>query len=164
MSGAFFMSTKLSDNFQHETCPNCGSNWDGGSIIEEFIRQRDEGNQFWKDKTDDDIRKYVEGWTDDEILAFVDQNMSFDSEEEMQKFLMQDRKDISWHLYSNFNVEVQGSYSPPYRFSRVIGVEIQGMYDGVSYWKCPDCGKTWNRWTGKEEEIASIPTHPDYRT
>lgn len=30
-------------------------------------------------------------------------------------------------------------------FSRLIGVEIRGYYDGVSMWKCPDCGKTWDR-------------------
>lgn len=30
--------------------------------------------------------------------------------------------------------------------SRLIGVEIQGVYDGVLFWACPDCGGTWNRW------------------
>lgn len=29
--------------------------------------------------------------------------------------------------------------------SRVIGVEIQGVYDGVLYWQCPDCGFAWGR-------------------
>lgn len=28
----------------------------------------------------------------------------------------------------------------------VIGVEIQGVYDGVLFWACPDCHGTWNRW------------------
>lgn len=30
-------------------------------------------------------------------------------------------------------------------FSRMIGVEIPGLYDGVCYWMCPDCGERWHR-------------------
>jgi len=34
-------------------------------------------------------------------------------------------------------------YSPPYKFSRLVGVELPythpDHYDGVSYWECPDC-------------------------
>ncbi len=35
-------------------------------------------------------------------------------------------------------------------FSRLIGIEIQGEYDGVSYWECPDCHMRWDRWTGEK--------------
>ncbi len=31
-------------------------------------------------------------------------------------------------------------------FSRVIGMEVRGVYDGVLYWQCPDCGGRWHRW------------------
>lgn len=31
------------------------------------------------------------------------------------------------------------------RFSRVIGVEYRGLYDGVWEWRCPDCAATWPR-------------------
>ena len=34
--------------------------------------------------------------------------------------------------------------------SRVIGVEYQGGYDGVSEWQCADCGYRQGRWSGKE--------------
>jgi hypothetical protein len=34
-------------------------------------------------------------------------------------------------------------------FSRVIGVEYQGGYDGVSEWRCPDCGRREGRFSGK---------------
>lgn len=34
-------------------------------------------------------------------------------------------------------------------YSRLIGIEIRGGYDGVSYWECPDCHVRWDRWTGK---------------
>lgn len=30
-------------------------------------------------------------------------------------------------------------------FSRLIGVEIYGGYDGVDHWKCPDCQSTFKR-------------------
>jgi len=45
------------------------------------------------------------------------------------------------------------SEEDPKRFSNIIGVETRDKYDGVSYWKCPSCKTTWNRWTGEEEEI-----------
>ncbi len=31
-------------------------------------------------------------------------------------------------------------------YSRLIGVEIPGVYDGVLYWLCPDCNGTFHRW------------------
>ena len=45
-------------------------------------------------------------------------------------------------------------YSPPYRWSRLIGVEIQGQFDGVSLWQCPDCKTQWDRFTGKRVKNA----------
>lgn len=30
-------------------------------------------------------------------------------------------------------------------FRRDIGVEIPGVYDGVAFWQCPDCGYQWHR-------------------
>lgn len=30
-------------------------------------------------------------------------------------------------------------------FSRLIGVEIRGKYDGISLWKCPDCDALFDR-------------------
>ena len=35
-------------------------------------------------------------------------------------------------------------YSPPYRWSRIIGVE-RLEDDWVSSWRCPDCGHEWPR-------------------
>lgn len=39
-------------------------------------------------------------------------------------------------------------YSPPYRWSRIIGIETDD-YDGISFWECPDCKARWDRFTGK---------------
>lgn len=33
-----------------------------------------------------------------------------------------------------------------YSYTRRIGVEVQGVYDGVLYWLCPFCDHRWNRW------------------
>jgi hypothetical protein len=52
--------------------------------------------------------------------------------------------------------EVKQCYSPPYRWGREIGIEIQGDYDGISYLRCPDCKTTFNRFTGIEKEIKEI--------
>ena len=44
-------------------------------------------------------------------------------------------------------------YSPPYKFSRLIGVEYAydhpQHYDGVSEWACPDCDTRWYRFQPK---------------
>lgn len=40
-----------------------------------------------------------------------------------------------------------GYYAPgTTHYSRTIGVEISGVYDGVLFWQCPDCGGRWHRW------------------
>ena len=41
----------------------------------------------------------------------------------------------------------QGWYAPGAHWSRVIGREVTGVYDGILYWSCPDCGHAWPRWT-----------------
>lgn len=32
-------------------------------------------------------------------------------------------------------------------FSRTIGVEMPGVYDGALFWVCPDCDRAFQRWT-----------------
>lgn len=53
---------------------------------------------------------------------------------------------------------VEESYSPPYHFSEVIGIELSWdhpkHYDGISYYKCPHCNSTFNRFTGEKEKIT----------
>lgn len=34
----------------------------------------------------------------------------------------------------------------------VAGIEIQGKYDGVSYWECQKCKDVFDRWTMKKVE------------
>lgn len=31
-------------------------------------------------------------------------------------------------------------------YSQKIGIEVQGVYDGVLFWKCPFCAHEWHRW------------------
>jgi hypothetical protein len=45
--------------------------------------------------------------------------------------------------------DIREHYSPPYKYSRLIGIEDPKMYDGVSFWKCPDCNSVWDRFTNK---------------
>lgn len=97
---------------EERLCKKCGSNWDGGSILEEFLKQRDNAKEGG----------YRFGWTDQQV------------EDSMKEY-----------------------YSPPYRWGREIGIQLlfdhPDHYDGVSYWQCPDCKTTFNRFTGKEEII-----------
>lgn len=45
--------------FNSTECPKCGSNWDGGSILDTFKEQRDKGHEVWKGKTDEELQLYV---------------------------------------------------------------------------------------------------------
>jgi rubredoxin len=40
--------------------------------------------------------------------------------------------------------EIRHKYSPPYFYSRVIGVELLGE-DRIDHWMCPDCKTTFPR-------------------
>ena len=40
-------------------CPECGADWDGGSILETFIEQRELGFDIWKGMTDAEIEEQV---------------------------------------------------------------------------------------------------------
>ncbi len=46
--------------------------------------------------------------------------------------------------------DIKRCYNEPYRFSKLVGIEVRGKYDGISYWQCPFCNATWDRWTSKE--------------
>lgn len=83
-------------------CPICKASWDGGSILDSFKKQRDEGAECYQGKTDEDLEAMI-----------------------------------------------KECYRPPYRWSRLIGIEDRDKYDGISFWQCPDCKTTWNRFTGK---------------
>lgn len=41
--------------------------------------------------------------------------------------------------------EVRDCYGNATHYYRTIGVEIRGVYDGVLFWRCPDCGAEWHR-------------------
>lgn len=45
--------------------------------------------------------------------------------------------------------ESREHYSPPYKFSRLIGVEVRGVYDGMLIHQCPDCSSMWSRFSHK---------------
>lgn len=42
-------------------------------------------------------------------------------------------------------------------FSRLIGYDIRGVYDGVLYWACPDCGVAFHRWTDPRMMVKAQP-------
>lgn len=49
------------------------------------------------------------------------------------------------------------THENPSHFTNLIGVQLShdhpNHYDGVSYWMCPGCKLTWNRFTNKLEKI-----------
>jgi len=49
---------------------------------------------------------------------------------------------------------VEDFYKPPYRFSRLVGLEFPGKYDGVWEWACPDCDARFPRF--KEAKSGKV--------
>lgn len=49
------------------------------------------------------------------------------------------------------------AYGETGKYSRMIGVEIQGVFDGILFWQCPDCDGRWHRFpeTSPLREIAN---------
>ena len=60
------------------------------------------------------------------------------------------RKQECYNLYTDEELQkkIEKLYSKPYHFSKLIGIEIRDVYDGVSQWQCPFCKSKWDRWTG----------------
>ena len=48
-------------------------------------------------------------------------------------------------------------------YSRMIGVEVRGMYDCVLYWACPDCDATWHRWPEGTKEYKAAAHYMELR-
>lgn len=44
---------------------------------------------------------------------------------------------------------------------RIVGHEVQGVYDGVLWWSCRDCGRLWNRWPVGDSRHAKAQTYID---
>lgn len=64
--------------------------------------------------------------------------------------------ELKQYVYDHYKWSEQNKKS----FKRVIGIEIQGQYDGVSYFQCPDCRQTYNRFTGEKEDLPALPVSP----
>lgn len=41
---------------------------------------------------------------------------------------------------------------PECAFAAYVGYEVPGVYDGVLYWVCPECGHAFPRWVGEESQ------------
>lgn len=40
-----------------------------------------------------------------------------------------------------------------------IGIQIQGVYDGVLFWECEQCGTRWHRWNEGTRQHAAAAEH-----
>lgn len=50
-------------------------------------------------------------------------------------------------------------YGDATHFRREIGHEVRGVYDGVLFWSCPDCGHAWPRWDDGAGRLSFEAAH-----
>ena len=55
------------------------------------------------------------------------------------------------HCKADLTYMVEGK-----KYSRLAGIEDPMKFDGISWWSCPECGKVWDRFTGKIESWSLI--------
>lgn len=53
----------------------------------------------------------------------------------------------------------KGYYGNHTHYSRMIGVEVPWVYDGVLYWKCPDCNIAWPRFPDTDPRYQKALDH-----
>jgi len=76
---------------------------------------------------------------------------SWDGGSILDTFIEQKKKG-HWPKYTEADLEemVKSSYSFPYRWSNLIGME-NDSYDGVSHWMCPECECQFPRFLDEKE-------------
>ena len=52
--------------------------------------------------------------------------------------------------------DIKEHYNEPYRWSRLISIEDPMIYDGISWYRCPDCKSQWDRWTRKLTHLKGV--------
>lgn len=68
------------------------------------------------------------------------------------------------HFCPNCNVSLRGDRIPENiaehyygtHWDRKIGIEDPYVYDGVSWWLCPDCGHLWKRFPWSPEYSGDV--------
>jgi hypothetical protein len=55
---------------------------------------------------------------------------------------------------------MQAYYEPGVtHYSKLIGVEVRGIYDGVAYWHCPLCDIVWHRFPPGDRRRSAVNGH-----
>lgn len=80
-------------------------------------------------------------WFGEDLLTIAKKHRDVDKFDWM---VGQTDKELMDHIKEN--------YKPPYKDRILLSIEIQGQYDGTSFYKCPECKTYWDRFTG---EIAT---------
>lgn len=45
-------------------------------------------------------------------------------------------------------------------YTRLVGVEVRGVYDGILYWMCPSCEHRWHRWSYEDQPRLHAAAEP----
>ena len=54
-----------SETKEGDKCPECGGDWDGGDILDDLIKHKNEGHETFVDKSHEELIEYASsyGWT-----------------------------------------------------------------------------------------------------
>lgn len=112
-------------------CPKCNASFDGEDIYQFFF------NKYSKDGIPDYARDIEDIKKSIKLYPTIYKNApSFDELEKMSELEL-----AAWDTANNYG----WSKKNPKCFRKELGIEIQGLYDGVVLFQCVDCKHKWKR-------------------
>ena len=120
----------------YDECPRCKMNFEGDDIYDYFLLKYTNDNGYKYPTTPVEIREKAKHYPDQyEPLPI---NLDTMSQNELD----------AWNSARMYG----WTFENPKTFRKLIGVEVQGVYDGILYWQCPECSFKWKRfdWTPDE--------------
>lgn len=117
-----------------DTCPNCKKNLKGEDIYQFFLNKYTKEWPYKYSKKLEDIKESIKQYP----TLFNKETPNF-YKNKINK--MTDIELNAWYTAQSYGWSTKN----PKSFSSIIGIEVQGYYDGIAFWHCPKCKAYWKR-------------------
>lgn len=126
-----------------DSCPNCGTSFIGKDIYKHFLDDYTNNWPYQYSKTKDEIKKSIKDFSD--LYESRGKIPDIDSMTEIEANAWYSANMYGW------------TFENPKCFKHtIIGIEVQGYYDGIAFWHCSKCDVYWKRfsWSNFKEAFS----------